>query len=144
MLTVLLLSLMLFPPYIKERAILVTALPEVVPKKPKTKVVLRCTPSISISASVRSALFRASLRIENPGDRYWCPEVQWLINGSRDSSHQAGCNPYEQVVKEEGEPKVWEEPTKEFWLRSGEYHIVVKLIKAGRVIGQQECTVNAR
>ncbi len=112
-------------------------------KPPKVKVSLRCSPRIGSTAGpFQPAHYFAFLRVENPGEAFWCPEVNWLIDGAKTSGHESDCTPYESVRSQTGEaPTLWEEPPKDFWLPSGEYRIVAKLLKSGRIIGEDSCTV---
>ncbi len=122
-----------------------TPRPAVIPerKKKAPRVNLMCSPKLQIGA-FHPVSVTAYVRIMDPNEKFWCPEVQWTINGEFAGEHTGDCKPYETIVAEEGEPETWSENPKRFGFYSGIYVITVKLSKAGRLIAQESCTVQVK
>ena len=118
-----------------------TSAPTPRPKRRKPELKLQCAPAISnavyFEGRVRSRVF-CTVRVLYPDERFWCPAVAWSIGPyETPSAHESDCDPYEQVVAEEGEPAFWsEDRPKEFGLPPGLYEIKVSLMKSGRVIAR--------
>ena len=82
------------------------------------------------------------VRVMFPDERFWCPDVEWEIDGERYSAHSGDCDPFSDVVTDAGEPFLWFEPEK--WLPPfgrGTHTITVKLMKNGKVIFSDYCEV---
>jgi len=119
--------------------------PAVKTKKRKTEAKLSCSPPISISGGLTPSLITASLFVEQPGERLWCPGIEWYIGSQYTGAHESDCLPYETVVAGEGEPERWTEDHPRFFrLWQGEHTIKAKLVKAGKVLASAECRVMVR
>lgn len=113
-------------------------------QKRSPRVSLTCYPKMQIG-SIRPVSVAASVRVMDPNDTYWCPGISWTINGEPAGNHEGDCRPYEDIVAETGEPQVWsEDQPKRFQFWSGSYVITAKLIKAGKLIAQETCTVHVK
>lgn len=114
-------------------------------KRNSPRISMHCSPRMDIAA-FRPVIVSASMRIMDPNEKFWCPEVLWNINGEFYGKHEGDCKPYETIVAEEGEPEVWPEggETKRFEFWPGTYIITVKLLKTGSILAQQSCTVHIR
>lgn len=112
------------------------------------RMVLNCSPKNQVAPldPRYGARVTARPRIYDPGERYWCPAVEWRINGQRVRVHEADCIPYESVP--EGERQVWppleRDETQAFPFRPGEYRIEAFFKKSGTTIGRAECFVSVQ
>lgn len=110
-------------------------------KPPEAKVV--CTPRMANSGGIAPAIITASVHIENPDERFWCPGVEWYVGEQFNGSQESDCLSYEIVVSQEGEPSFWSEDgqPRRFELWPGDYTIKARLVKSKKTIGEAKCTV---
>lgn len=110
-------------------------------KQPKPKVELTCSLPDRLASPYQPARVRATIQVRYPTEKFWCPAVEWQIDGHTVAEHESDCGPYDQVVAEEGEPLLWkEDQPRVFVLPQGRFTISARLLKAGRLIGSDFCT----
>ncbi|HXK36470.1 MAG TPA: hypothetical protein VJ553_02720 [Candidatus Paceibacterota bacterium] len=135
-----------------EEPLQVVVLPEATPRPkplPRKKPIpqLVCGPATGSKTQIGVAgldgfTVHCRVRVMFPDERFWCPEVEWEVNGERQSMHHADCAPFDDVATEVGEPFLWNEPEK--WLPPfgrGFHTIKVRLKKGGKVLFSDICEV---
>lgn len=115
------------------------AVPKVeAPKQPK--LILTASPRIALaeagseSAKVR---FRATILGEIT-EEWYCPEIEWTWSDGATRREQEDCAPWD--AGEEG-PTSWVQTKR---LGRGENLIVVRLLKGGKLLAQQEVYVEVK
>lgn len=118
------------------------------PQKP-LKVTIRFGPRFAFMMPGSLVRAKLSIRIENGGDRFWCPEYEILWgDGTKTGPNGPDCGPYEEASPSDREVQVL--PREGYSIyhgygTEGTYHISVRLLKSGQVIYQDSAkiTVNS-
>ncbi len=119
-----------------------------------TPIRLTCMPTVANSSMFRPAMVTAVVRVNHPDERLWCSGVRWEVEqdgiGFRGmgamvyrAEHESDCPSYQQVIAEQGNLGVWSE-TESFALFTGTYLICAHLVKNGKSIASDTCTVSVR
>jgi hypothetical protein len=111
-------------------------------RKGKAEPKITCSPRIGMSGGFQIAPITVRLRVKNPGEKFWEPEVRWYINDNFVAAQQGDSPPYEEIVAERGEhPEFWYGPTKRFGLMQGNFTITVRLARNGKTFRRLTCNV---
>ena len=105
---------------------------------PKPKIELTVNPKIAQADIWMGRLITATLTVRNADESLWCAEVDWEWNGQH-SSQESDCDPFDQ--SEAGERELWTQVRQRRFFGRGVIQIIVRLLKAGKVVGRAEAQV---
>lgn len=107
------------------------------PEGRKLKIELEVRPRMVMLPIQGTVFATVQVRITNPTEELWCPEVtvDWG-EGATPSSWEGDCPPYDEVPHPEGEVVRYPDPYPFFhrYGYSGEIPITVRLLKSGKTI----------
>jgi hypothetical protein len=112
--------------------------------KDGTEFRLRITPKIYLGHE--APIVRTYLQINNPTDKYYCPEVRWNWDDGESSSRESDCAP---ILESTGDGARYSFSGQHSYRTSGDFNVQAIIMRNGQVIKKiniaicVNCSINA-